>query len=791
MFHRSSFRIVLLVFALAGFAVFSAMRVEFDTDPLNLLPDDLPEVNGLRLYQQKFGQSIDLILTVEGDDPFTVEEAASSLTDALYAEKSIVARVDWQPPGMDDLSVYGDLLAYAWLNTPDADFQKLTERLTNPQTSAARFESAVETLSSSLEAEDLLRASQDPLGLIDLPAGDLPLRSNDNDRLSFASSDSCFRLIFAAAPLDLYEDKDTTLWLKNVEETIDQWKKDQPDLAGAVILNQTGRAPYINEVATAMRAEMRMSIIITISVISALFWFFHRRLLPLICLILSLALTFFITLSIGSVLYEKLGAGAVGFAAILIGLVVDYGFILYEEAKHTGTAHLRKRMLHSITWASVTTAAVFIGLNLSGLPGACQLGTLVGIGIAAGCLVMMGPFVWLISLTKPATTPSVRVPVGDLPPRWIATITLVICGIILAIKGVPSVTPSAEALRPKNSHTLNVIRNAMEKLGTNEKAKMRVIAAGDSPEQLRANVIAIRQAFEKAAPEGSRFEFPQILLPGSPNQATKRAQLAAITEVEPRLLQQAEEAGFTTDALALTQSVLKSWRGFLQSDSSTFYPSSEASRWILDKIISKDSQPLCALGYIELPPGTSDDISTAVAVALGENGGNPAGWDYLRPAILGLIQKEFYSVVLPMIAILLVMLFLAFRDLQGVILSVATVTVSSVALLAIMRLAGFDWNLVNLAGVPLLLGAGLDYSIHMQLALRRCERNEAGATRRALLLCGISTATGFGTLISSSNAGVASLGWICAIGLLLNMLVAVFLLPSWWHRFTDPPVAGN
>jgi lauroyl/myristoyl acyltransferase len=74
----------------------------------------------------------------------------------------------------------------------------------------------------------------------------------------------------------------------------------------------------------------------------------------------------------------------------------------------------------------------------------------------------------------------------------------------------------------------------------------------------------------------------------------------------------------------------------------------------------------------------------------------------------------------------------------------------------------------------------------MQLALRRHGGDLQVAHRsvgRALLLCGGTAAAGFGSLGFSSNAGMASLGQICAIGIAGNMLISVYLLPVWWKIF--------
>src|SRR5205085_10077798 len=117
-----------------------------------------------------------------------------------------------------------------------------------------------------------------------------------------------------------------------------------------------------------------------------------------------------------------------------------------------------------------------------------------------------------------------------------------------------------------------------------------------------------------------------------------------------------------------------------------------------------------------------------------------------------------------------------------------------------MRLANWSWNLLNLMALPLILGTGVDYSIFMQLALRRYHGDLRMAHRsvgRALLLCGATAIAGFGSLAWSSNAGMASLGQVCAIGIAGNMLISVFLLPIWWkvqhfkHQSSNSQEAPN
>ena len=100
---------------------------------------------------------------------------------------------------------------------------------------------------------------------------------------------------------------------------------------------------------------------------------------------------------------------------------------------------------------------------------------------------------------------------------------------------------------------------------------------------------------------------------------------------------------------------------------------------------------------------------------------------------------------------------------------------------------------MNLMALPLMLGTGVDYTLFIQLALRRHGGDLVAVRRsvgRALMLCGGTAVAGFGSLAFSSNLGMASLGKVCAVGIGANMLISVFLLPAWWRLFC-PKSNGN
>jgi predicted RND superfamily exporter protein len=148
------------------------------------------------------------------------------------------------------------------------------------------------------------------------------------------------------------------------------------------------------------------------------------------------------------------------------------------------------------------------------------------------------------------------------------------------------------------------------------------------------------------------------------------------------------------------------------------------------------------------------------------------------------------------VALVLLSLWFAFRRATEILLGLAVLGLGGLCLLAIMVLAGWSWNLMNLMALPLMLGTGVDYTIFIQLALRRHGGDLVAVRRsvgRALMLCGATAVAGFGSLAFSSNLGMASLGRVCAVGIGANMLISVFLLPAWWRLFRKnrTPLTGD
>ncbi len=394
-------------------------RLRFDVDILNLLPPDEPTVQGLKLYQQHFTNARELVITLRAPDAERAERLASALAARLRQETNLVAEVSWQPPWMEDPAQMAELLGCFWLNQPPATFGALTNRLAAGQLKAVLAQTK-EELRTSMSPMDMARRAFDPFDLLNMPAlTNLSGLSMGQGQQMFASSDGNFRLLFVQSAIDLGSYRSCESWLKSIQAVVERpASRGHPkeEWAG-VVVRYTGRPVFVVEIASSMQRDMSGSVVGTSAIIALLFWLTHRRWLPMFWLLTLLALILVATLALGGLVLGTISVVSMGFAAVLLGLAVDYAVVHYQEAlahPQLSVPEIRRAIAPSILWAAITTMSAFLVLNLGGLPGLAQLGTLVAIGVGLAALVMV--MIYLPPLFPARRKP----PPGLTPARWFA-----------------------------------------------------------------------------------------------------------------------------------------------------------------------------------------------------------------------------------------------------------------------------------------------------------------------------------------------------------------------------------
>src|SRR3954453_6192199 len=104
-------------------------RLRVDVDVLNLLPANIPAVQGLKLHQKYFANANELIITVRASEAETAEGGAKKIAEELRQHPDLVRSAIWQAPWMENPAQSAELIAYLWMNQPLEKFGELTNRL--------------------------------------------------------------------------------------------------------------------------------------------------------------------------------------------------------------------------------------------------------------------------------------------------------------------------------------------------------------------------------------------------------------------------------------------------------------------------------------------------------------------------------------------------------------------------------------------------------------------------------------------------------------------------------------
>ena len=785
--ERTRLRWIGIVVALLLFTGAGLSHISFNVDILKLLPTHLPQVKGLSLFLKHFAQPNELIVTVEASTAEAADKAADALAETFAKHPELVQRAVARAPWEKNPAQLSELLAFLVLNQPPEKVQALLASLSSEKADAT-LKASIEKLGESISPQEVALLSYDPYNLAGVLA-EAGFLSSNAQQSEFSSADGTFRVVYVVSAHSFSNYKAAIAWVKQIKQLAHSSVTDP-----SIHLGFTGEPGFMADISGSMEWDMMSSGFATLLVIAFIFWLCYRRARPLFDLQAMLVLIFTLTLAAAGLFLNQLTVIGVGCAAIMIGLSVDYGYFVYQRSlNHRGTvAELQRQCVQNIAWTSGTTAAVFFALNFSSLPGLSQLGNLVGIGVVIGAVIMLTVYARLtmrFHRREEARPPSVVERLFATPGFWrkgaIVTTALVF-GLLgaLAVNGLPQPDFSARTLRPRVSEAYTALDRLYARLTDDRDMLSLVVAGKNEPEVLkRLRTAEASLAAAEAHGHVKSFRTALPLWPAPMNQRANLPLLVPLAREIPRLRERAIAAGFKEEALVLDEAMFRQWAAWADMPT-PIWPDNDTSRWIFRRVASRDGGQSLAMGMVTPVPGHEEAVTAAVQ----SDGTWLVSWNQLGRELRHVIPREFGHVIIALSAIVILLLIIAFRSVRAVGLFVITTALVLACLAGAMSLLGMSWNFFNLAALLLLLGTGTDYSILLLLALKR-NGGDAPAAQRELglviCLCAFSASAGFGTISWANHIGLASLGQTCALGLVLDALISLFLLPRAWaflHR---------
>jgi hopanoid biosynthesis associated RND transporter like protein HpnN len=138
--------------------------------------------------------------------------------------------------------------------------------------------------------------------------------------------------------------------------------------------------------------------------------------------------------------------------------------------------------------------------------------------------------------------------------------------------------------------------------------------------------------------------------------------------------------------------------------------------------------------------------------------------------------------------VITLLLLLHYRSFKCTLLALTPKLVAVIWMFGGMALLGASFNAANFLALPLTLGIGLLFGME---SLRMCQSGTPMATQSAgfaIALSGLTTVVGFSALMEAQHRGVASFGLLMSLGVGLNLLTSLLMLPALtaWSGFRGP-----
>ena len=164
-----------------------------------------------------------------------------------------------------------------------------------------------------------------------------------------------------------------------------------------------------------------------------------------------------------------------------------------------------------------------------------------------------------------------------------------------------------------------------------------------------------------------------------------------------------------------------------------------------------------------------------------------------------LLKRSYEEAAVYSLIAIAVLVFIHFRSMGSVILALLPVLLGSAWLAGIMGYFDIPLNPANIMTLPLVIGIGVTNGIHI---LNRFSEEGtpsilAKSTGKAVLVSGLTTIAGFGSLALARHRGIESLGYVMATGTATCMIAGLTFLPALlnlllrWSGTTKQPSADN
>ena len=148
-----------------------------------------------------------------------------------------------------------------------------------------------------------------------------------------------------------------------------------------------------------------------------------------------------------------------------------------------------------------------------------------------------------------------------------------------------------------------------------------------------------------------------------------------------------------------------------------------------------------------------------------------------------LIKDSYLWVGVVALLVVFLLVLLDFRRFDDAVLALIPVGVGFAVTFGVMWLLGMSINPANIIVLPLMFGIGVDSGVHILHRYRQDPITRplglSHGTGKGITVSSLTTVIGFGCMMLAKHRGIASLGFVLALGILMTMLACWTVMPAW------------
>jgi predicted RND superfamily exporter protein len=808
--HTVAHRTKLLVLLAIGVGLLGILTIgvrrNLDSDYLNLLPQNFESVQGLKIQNSEFADSRQVVFGFlgeagHGDD---VDAFRTHFMAELAKEPWVVRVFDRSPiESQDGIDEIQGVIPSLLLNLPQDQFKEALTLL-EPTKVEERLAQMRETINDMFSIRSQMQASMDPLGLFARAMRPFASNASLTQTAALASEDNLYQLGLAIIRQADSSPRGCQATMRVIDDfqqrMIKEWKGYQPKIY------TTGRIPFVAQISKSMEIDAVLSAVLSIAIVSGLFYIAFRRFLPLLGICLTLILSALVSLALGMLLFKSINVIAIGFFSILVGLGVDFSLLLfgrYQQARRLGDEHAKavfcsvRDIGAAIFYVVCTTAIGFFALNFSKSAGFAQLGTLVALGVTMAGLFMVLFLFLFFKRVKPVekadflllgATKFVNAAFRE--PRILLGIAVVVllAGAMIAVGPfIPlKFDTNPLSLQPK-SIPASIALQVMSAELKQESDPIRVLVTAGSQQESYERWHRLDDAFRQGLQSGylKSATTPAAFVLNPRRIEENRAILKGIdfNQVKQNVRDTLEKNGFATDAFESVFVLLDKLQAEQTAsglpDWTKIFPEKSSWWFLINTFFSDDQRTEAGMLRTAQPIQSQEDqAKLGQFIHRADPQAVITGWQYTLWDLIPWAKGELVTFTTVVGVLILLLLWVVYRRLSLWLIHASALLLSMLGLVAALKLLHVSINLLNTLAFPLVLAIGVDYGIQFLVVSRREGdlRENLANVLKPLSICGLATFAGFAVLIPAQNPALSGLGTVCALGVLLCLLTTFFFM---------------